>query len=264
MKAVCSQRTKLALLICLLAGVFNLRAGDAGVLATTNASATNAVAPVAKTDMAAFFRRHWDDRVRAFKEQNLVWQNVILLGDSITEGFDVAKYFPGRRVLNRGISADIIGNDLPADDHRGILRRLDSSVFDCAPTDVFLLIGINDLGDGRSVDVMEQGYREILERIHTNAPLVHIHVESVLPTRGNYARHNAHVREFNERLRKMAAEFGGDYVDLHRLMRDERGELKAEYTREGLHLNENGYVVWQAEINRVMGWHRNSAGTWKK
>jgi lysophospholipase L1-like esterase len=117
-------------------------------------------------DLNALFRMHYANRVRSFKEQNLAWQNVVLLGDSITEGFEVTKYFPGRHVINRGIGADIIGNATPPDEPRGLLKRLDNSVFDCAATDVFLLIGINDLNSGRTVDVMEQGYRELLKRIH--------------------------------------------------------------------------------------------------
>lgn len=221
----------------------------------TSASQTNAAPKAEKpADIGAIFRMHWDNRVRSFKEQNLAWRNVVLLGDSITEGFDVTKHFPGRRVLNRGIGADIIGNALPPEDHRGILRRLDNSVFDCAATDVFLMIGINDLGAGRTVDVMEQGYREILKRIHDTNPAVRVHVQSVLPTRGNYAKHNAPVRQFNERLQKLAAEFGHDYIDLHKLMLDENGELKAEMTPEGLHLNDSAYAVWRAEVLRVMNW----------
>lgn len=54
-------------------------------------------------DLGALFRIHYDTRVRAFREQNQVFRNVVLVGDSITEGFEVPKYFPGRRVLNRGI-----------------------------------------------------------------------------------------------------------------------------------------------------------------
>ncbi len=206
-------------------------------------------------DLGALFRMHYDTRVRAFKEQNLAWRNVVLLGDSITEGFDVSKHFGGRRVLNRGIGGDVIGNALATNDARGVLRRLDNSVFECAATDVFLLIGINDLGSGRSVDVMEQGYREILKRIHETAPAVRVHVQSVLPTRGNYAKHNAPVREFNERLRKLAAEFGYDYIDLHKFMVDDQGELKEELTADGLHLNQKAYATWRAEVLKIMGWN---------
>jgi len=159
-------------------------------------------------------------------------------------------------VIEQGssIGGDVSGNALPADDKRGVLARMDESVFNCAATDVFLMIGINDLGSGRTPDVMERGYRQILERIKQEAPRVRVHVESVLPCRGNYAKHNANVLDFNARLQKLATEFGYDYLDLHALMVDDNGELKAEFTNDGLHLNAAGYAPWQAEVERVMGW----------
>lgn len=205
-------------------------------------------------DLGALFKMHYTNRVRAFKEQNEQLRYVVLLGDSITEGFETEKYFPGRRVLNRGIGADVIGNALPADDNRGILRRMDESVFDCAPTDVFLLIGINDLGSGRTPEVMEAGYREILEQLKKKAPAVRVHIQSVLPTRDRYAKHNVNVNDFNGRLQKLAKEYGHDYIDLHSLMADEKGELKAEFTGDGLHLKPDAYRIWKAEVERVMGW----------
>jgi lysophospholipase L1-like esterase len=217
-------------------------------------SKSQATATSPPADWAALFKMHYVNRVRAFKEQNQQLQYVVLLGDSITEGFDVAKYLPGRRVLNRGIGADVIGNVLPEDDPRGVLRRLDESVFDCAATDVFLLIGINDLGSGRKPDVMEQGYREILEQIRKRAPEVRVHVQSVLPTRDNFAKHNADVRDFNQRIKKLADELECEYVDLHSLMVDNKGELKAELTGDGLHLNEAAYRIWVGEVERAMGW----------
>ena len=197
---------------------------------------------------------HYANRVRSFQEQNLMLQNVVLVGDSITEGFDVAKHFPGRRVLNRGIGADVIGNALAAADKRGLSKRLDESIFDCAATDVFLLIGINDLGDNHTPEVMEAGYREILKRVKSEAPTVRVHVQSVLPTRDGFAKHNPLVNDFNARLEKLAKEFGYDFNDLHALMVDADGELKKEFTNDGLHLNADAYKVWQTEIERVLAW----------
>jgi lysophospholipase L1-like esterase len=205
-------------------------------------------------DWGAIFRMHYVNRVRAFTEQNQQLKYVVLLGDSITEGFDVARFLPGRRVLNRGIGADVIGNALPEDDPRGVLKRLDESVFDCAATDVFLLIGINDLGSGRTPEVMEQGYREILQQIKTEAPAVRVHVQSVLPTRDRHAKHNEPVLDFNRRIQKLAEEFEYDYVDLHSLMADGSGELKSELTGDGLHLTDPAYKTWAGEVERVMGW----------
>jgi lysophospholipase L1-like esterase len=218
------------------------------------AEPANKSAPAAGGDLRALFQMHYVNRVQSFREQNQVLQNVVLVGDSITEGFDIAKYFPGRRVLNRGIGADVIGNALPADDKRGVLKRMNESFFDCAPRDVFLLIGINDLGDGHSPVVMEAGYREILERVKKRAPSVRMHVQSVLPTRDNYAKHNRNVNDFNERLQKLSKEFDYEYINLHSLMADDKGELKKEFTADGLHLNAEGYKVWQKEIERSLGW----------
>lgn len=207
-----------------------------------------------KVDWSALFKIHYDNRVRSFREQNLVYHNVVLVGDSITEAFEVTRFFPGRRVLNRGIGADVIGNGLPADDRRGVLRRLDCSVFECSASDVFLMIGVNDLNGGRSLDTMEAGYREILQTIRDRAPTVRVHVQSLLPTRGRFAGVNGSVREFNGRIKRLAEEFGYKYMDLHPLFVDDKGELKAGFTADGIHLTEPAYEIWRAEVEKVMGW----------
>jgi lysophospholipase L1-like esterase len=206
-------------------------------------------------DWGAIFKMHWQNRVRSFKEQNLVFQNVILLGDSITEGFDVAKHFPGRRVLNRGIGADVIGNNMAPDDPRGVLQRLDNSVYNCAATDVFILIGINDLNSGKTVDSMEAGYRTLLQRLREHSPELRVHVQSVLPTRGSHDKQNAPVREFNARLKRLAQEYKCTYIDLHSLMADEEGRLKTEFTNDGLHLTEAAYALWRGKILETMSWN---------
>jgi lysophospholipase L1-like esterase len=231
-------------------------------LAVAETSAPTAPAtkkPAAKPtpNYGALFKQHWIDLVKSYRDQNKKGypeKNVVLLGDSITEGFNVRKNFPDRHVLNRGIGADIIGNKLPESDKRGILRRMDESVFDCNPSDLFLLIGINDLGMGHKPDTIEAGDREILEQIKKRAPNVKVHIQSLLPTRGNYAKHNANVNDVNKRLQKLAKEFDYEYVDLHSKMTDEKGELKKELTADGLHLKADGYKIWKSEIDRILGW----------
>ena len=56
----------------------------------------------------------------------------------------------------------------------------------------------------------------------------------------------------NELIR---SERGAPDHGLHALLLDQQGELKAEYTREGLHLNDRGYQVWQGAIKQAMGWN---------
>jgi lysophospholipase L1-like esterase len=216
--------------------------------------------PAAKPSLGDFFKQHYKNRVKLFREQNKTIaqqpeiKNVVLLGDSITEGFSVDKLFPDRHVINRGIGADVIGNALPESDNRGLLRRLPESVFECNSSDVFILIGINDLGSGHTPEVIEAGYRELLETIKQKAPKIRVHVQSVLPCRDRFAKHNANVLDVNRRLQKLAKESGADYIDLHSKMTDDKGELKKDFTRDGLHLLAPGYAVWKIEIEKTMGW----------
>ncbi|HEX3602288.1 MAG TPA: GDSL-type esterase/lipase family protein [Lacipirellulaceae bacterium] len=205
-------------------------------------------------DWRAIFQLHYTQRVDEFRHENELFQNVILVGDSITEGFEVTKYLPGRRVINRGIGADVIGNDLKPDDKRGVLKRIDESFFNLPATDAFLLIGINDLGDNHTPDQLEAGYREILEKVKKGAPRLKVHVQSLLPTRGMHAKHNDNVNDVNKRLEKLAKEFDYDYIDLHSLMIDDKGELRQELTVDGLHINADGYKIWRSQIDKAMGW----------
>ena len=121
--------------------------------------------------------------------------------------------------------------------------------------DVFILIGINDLNSGRKVETMEAGYRELLKRVRGKRPDLRIHVQSVLPTRGAYEKRNASVRDFNERLKKLATELGCSFIDLHALMCDQNGLLKSEFTRDGLHLTEPAYLIWREQIFKTMNWN---------
>ncbi|MGI8907432.1 MAG: GDSL-type esterase/lipase family protein [Candidatus Sumerlaeaceae bacterium] len=218
-------------------------------LATHNVAADDKPNP-----MFEMFQHHYVQRTEFFRSENSAMQTVVLLGDSITEGFNVSKWFPFRRVLNRGIGADTIGLAPIEKDKRGVLRRLDCSVFDCSTSHVFLMIGINDLGDSRTITELSDGYRRILQTIHEKAPLITVHVQSLLPTRGNFARHNEPVRQLNEQLRKLAEEFKYPFVNLHPLFCDSKGELREELTRDGLHITNAGYAIWKQEIDRVMAW----------
>lgn len=220
---------------------------------------TTATEQAERPEPAPVFQMHYENRVKSFKEQNRVYKNVVLLGDSITEGFDVEKYLPGRRVINRGIGADVIGNNLVPGDKRGVIKRLDESVFDCSPTHVFILIGINDLGQGHSPEVLEAGYREMLGQIRKRLPKLPVYVQSVLPCRGGFAKHNPNVLDVNERLKKLAAEFGCEYVDLHSKFADDKGELKAELTNDGLHLTAPAYEQWAQLVIEKAGWEKADA-----
>lgn len=210
----------------------------------------------AEGNLYGMLQYHYGARTAAFAKENQEAKNVVMLGDSITEGFDLPKHFPGKRIINRGIGGDTIGTE-PRDvkkDQRGVIFRLNESVFDCNTTHVFLMIGVNDLNGGRKPADMLADYRKLIERLRAGGPEVTVHIQSALPTGKNFAERNADIVAYNKGLQEIAAEHKLDYVDLHSLMKDEKGELKSDLTNDGLHLLPPAYELWKKEIDKRLGW----------
>lgn len=199
----------------------------------------------------AIFVMHYHNRVGQFRQENPTLppdrKNIVFVGDSITEGFALPGYFPGLPGLNRGIGADGIGfnND------RGILHRMNESVFDCSPSAVFLLIGVNDLPqDPNTPEVCIAGYRQIVEQILEQKPETALIVQTLLPVGRKYMWHekvNPRISQFNDLIRDLAQEKGLDVLDLHALYRDEEGFLPLSVSNDGLHLTPEGYRTWAEE-----------------
>jgi len=199
-------------------------------------------------------KKHHFDRIEQFKEENKKLEPnkkyVVLLGDSLTEGFDVNKYFEGKPVLNRGIISDTIG--VVKDDYRGLLKRLDSSCYNCQPSHIFILIGVNDINDGVPIAELIIGYKQLVEEIKLGCPDAKIFIQSALPARDRYAKLNEKILKYNGELKNLAEKLNVEYVDLHSLMKDEKGELKAEFTKDGIHLSEPAYQIWKEEILKLI------------
>jgi hypothetical protein len=88
----------------------------------------------------------------AFFRQTVGDADVIMLGDSITEGIDWRELFPDIRILNRGISGDT---------GTGVLNWLDE-VIKRRPKIVFLMIGSNNLQIGVPVSAINANIRSIV------------------------------------------------------------------------------------------------------
>ncbi len=202
------------------------------------------------------WERHWNARVAAFEKENAALaadaRTAVFVGDSITEGFRLAKHFPGKAVLNRGISADRIGVAGP----RGVLRRLDASVFDCRPAIVFILIGVNDLaGSNIAPEKLADGFATLVAKIRERLPEVRVVVQTVLPTARKYRHHarvNPRIVAYNASLRAFAEKEGLPVVDLFELYADEDGFLPDDLSNDGLHLRPDAFERWAEAVRPLL------------
>ena len=183
-----------------------------------------------------FVEGHQSRLVSAFEALPLVPDDIVFLGDSLTEGGPWEELFPDLRVRNRGVGGDTSD---------GVLRRLEQ-VTRAEPAKVFLLIGTNDLQRGDSEDEIVANVIEILVRLKAETPDTEVYLQSVLPRGASYRER---VEALDARLAEVALEHGTEWIDLYPHFFDpETGAIRAELSNDELHLLGPGYVLWRDQI----------------
>jgi lysophospholipase L1-like esterase len=188
--------------------------------------------------------KHYQERMRQFAAEAAEPGGIVLVGSSHFEWFDTDRFLPGRRFVNRGIASDRLGIG-----ERGILHRLDVSVFDVKPGYIVFNNGVNDLGElwrngEPSMEAVLEAYPRVIGAIRSGAEDVPMLLVNELPTRGRFAGINPLIPPLNALIPEVAERFGCAFLDFHREVVDEAGELRAALTYDGLHLNDAGYALF--------------------
>ncbi len=183
-------------------------------------------------------RPHWQARLSLFRSLNssTAKNGIVFAGDSLTEEFDLELYFPGRGLINRGISGDHIA---------GLIERFDLSVAFLKPALLFIMIGINDLGDGMLPGQMKDRYLALLNRITETLPETKVVVQALLPFSADRPTlDRMRVLETNRLLQSPVQSAGFTWLDFHDDFCREDGFIDPQLTNDGLHLNHSGYKKW--------------------
>ena len=99
-------------------------------------------------------------------------ENIVFLGDSIFELYDVNEYFKDKHVVNSGISGHRTTN---------VLKDLETRVYRYNPSVVFIMIGTNDMLDNLSNEETITNVGKIIDEIKKNRPSAIINVISLFP-----------------------------------------------------------------------------------
>lgn len=164
--------------------------------------------------------------------------DVAFLGDSLTDGYDLQRYYPQYLVCNRGI-----GGDTTFD----LEGRLQVSVYDLQPKVAVVLIGANNFS------TMFDNYERILLGLQEHLPNSQIVLLSLTCMGQEWGKNNQLAAYNNVKIRLLAEKYGFTFVDLYSpLMNLETGEIYPEYTTDGGHLTHLGYEVLTAQITPVL------------
>lgn len=168
--------------------------------------------------------------------------NYLFLGDSITEQYALSDYYKNMPVVNSGVGGDITED---------ILDDMTNRVYIYNPSKVFILIGVNDIGRSKTDDQIISNMEKIIKNIKKNRPSCEIYIESIYPVNKDDnekidenmvgIRSNDRIKKINDKLKMLTSKLNVTYIDLYNDLIDENGNLKLEYTKEGLHISDEGY-----------------------
>jgi lysophospholipase L1-like esterase len=177
---------------------------------------------------------------------------VVFLGDSITDYWNLADYFPGKPYINRGID----GQTTPE-----MLVRFRQDVIDLHPKVVVVLAGTNDIagvtGPTRNEDI-EANYASMAELAQAHG--IRMVFASVLPVH-NYTqdakesfalRPRKRILALNEWLRDYCVTNRLVYLDYFSALVDDQGMLKRELADDGLHPTNAGYRIMASLAERAI------------
>lgn len=184
-------------------------------------------------------------------------KRVVFFGDSITIGWPLPGYFPGKPYINRGIGGQTTAQ---------MLVRFRQDVIDLHPKAVVLLAGTNDIAGNTGptrIEDIEANFTSLAELARASG--IVLVFSSVLPVH-NYTpesqelfaqRPPEKILELNSWLKAYCVAHGCIYLDYFSAMVDKNGLLGKDLAKDGLHPNNAGYALMaplaEAAINQAVG-----------
>ena len=191
----------------------------------------------AQTKYSTFYYQ----RTSLFEKLSVNAKDIIFLGNSITNGAEWAELFQNKRVKNRGISGDIC---------QGVYDRL-TPITAGKPSKIFLMIGINDMARGTSIDSIADATLKIIKKIQSESPRTRIYLQSILPVNDSFGMFQGHmkrkadIKPLNGKLEQLSKTEKITFIDFYsHFVIPDTELMNPAYTNDGLHLTGEGYLKW--------------------
>ena len=180
-------------------------------------------------------------KYRELNRISVIEPNIIFIGDSIIE------YYPLQELL--GTSKTIVNRGIRGYQTGLLLKNLDAHLYGDAVDQIVLLIGTNDIGKDVPMSQALTNLESVIQSISRDYPLSQIKLVSILPVNESenfkqtvYIRTNEKIKAWNQAYQELASAYMQvEYVSVFEKLLDQEGQLKSDYTTDGLHLSVSGY-----------------------
>ncbi len=167
-------------------------------------------------------------------------EGVLFVGSSSIRLWDLTKYFPDLRPLNRGFG----GSEICHSTH-----YLDQLVVKHRPRLVVVYAGGNDMANGKNAKQVHRDFGSLWKKLHQSLPKTNLVYIAIKPSRSRWKLATA-MADANSRI---AADCDRDdqltFVDIWQPMLGKDGLPREElFVSDGLHLSATGYELWSSMV----------------
>ena len=187
-------------------------------------------------------KEYYDNKLNLYQQENDKYSDyevdVVFLGDSLTDGYNLKLYYPDYVVSNRGIGGETT---------HGLEERLKVSAYDLKPKVVVMLIG------GNNLNTMFENYEDILIGLKDNLPNTKVILLSLTAMGKDWGHKNEIACLNNVKIKLLAEKYDYTFVDLFTPLFDINiGEVYSDYTTDGAHFTSKGYEVVTSIVKPVI------------
>ena len=187
-------------------------------------------------------------KYRELNQISVIDPDIIFIGDSIVE------YFPLQELL--GTTKTIVNRGIRGYQTGLLLDNLDAHLYGDAVDQIVILIGTNDIGKDIPMSQTLTNLESVIQTISRDYPLSQIKLVSILPVNEGedfkqtvYIRTNEKIKAWNQAYQDLASAYMQvEFVPVFENLLDQKGQLKSDFTTDGLHLSVAGYQVLSNEL----------------
>jgi lysophospholipase L1-like esterase len=188
----------------------------------------------------------WGESIAKYERQDSISMpepgGILLLGSSsFTIWKDVGDNFPGKNIVNRGFGGSQMSD---------VLYFKERLILPYQPVQLILYEGENDIANGKMPDTIFSELVQLVNWTKTHFPEIKISILSMKPSPRRWEFRET-MLEMNKKLNKYAEETENiDFINIWDPLLGSNGKpVKDNYLEDLLHLNANGYKIWQKAIS---------------
>ena len=191
-------------------------------------------------------------KYRELNQISVIEPDIIFIGDSIIE------YYPLQELL--GTSKTIVNRGIRGYQTGLLLDNLDAHLYGDAVDQIVILIGTNDIGKDIPMNEALNNLESVIQTISRDYPLSQIKLVSILPVNEGedfkqtvYIRTNEKIKAWNQAYQDLASAYMQvEFVPVFENLLDQKGQLKSDFTTDGLHLSVSGYQALSSTLKKYI------------